>query len=556
MIPHFTAAEKAVHYPEDRKAFLGMKPYTKLILLILFIALLGAAWFQYFFFGLPPDAATSFLSQQTDEPIGFPVWIRLSHWVNFFFLLLIIRSGLSILYDHPRLYWNNSCKPNSSWIRFTPVKIPLDRPYTAKEDARYINPIAGLPGYKHTVGIARVWHFLTVPFFVLNGAVFISLLFFTNQWKRLVPVSWQIFPDAWTVFVHYATFHFPVNVDGFYHYNAIQQLSYFAVIFILAPLAMLTGIAMSPAIENRFRWYPKLFGNRQSARSIHFLVMISYCVFIVIHVSLVAATGLVKNMNHMVMGTDSAESYTGLYIGIAIILMTIVFAILAHWLSWNKQRSLQKLQASTNGKIWKYTINRFKAKSNYEKKDITSYFWLNGKMPESSDWKNLAENNFADYRLKIGGLVENPVELSLQDLKEMGKEQNITMHHCIQGWSGIAEWAGLPLSKIIELVKLDPSVTTVAFYSFGEGMYGGIYYDTHTIGNCMKPDSILAWEMNYEPLSFEHGAPIRLRVENQLGYKMVKWIERIEFVRSPKDLGKGFGGKNEDDEYFDLMADS
>ncbi|QOW11825.1 hypothetical protein Q73A0000_16390 [Kaistella flava (ex Peng et al. 2021)] len=556
MIPHFTAAEKAVHYPEDRRAYLGMKPYMKMILLVLFIGIIGAAWLQYLFFGLPIDPSVAFLPVQPNEPEGFPVWIRLSHWVNFFFLMLIIRSGLSILYDHPRLYWNNSCKPNSSWIRFTPVKIPLDRPYTAKEDARYINPIAGLPGYKHTVGIARVWHFLTVPFFVLNGAIFIFLLFFTNQWKRLVPVSWQIIHDAWNVFVHYATFNFPVNVDGFYHYNAIQQLAYFGVIFILAPLAMLTGIAMSPAIENRFRWYPKLFGNRQSARSIHFLVMISYCVFIIIHVSLVGATGLVKNMNHIVMGSDSPGSYTGLYIGIVIILVTVGFAFLAHWLSWNKQRSLQKLQASTNGKIWKYTINRFKAKTDYEKKDITSYFWLNGKMPDSSDWKNLAENNFADYKLKIGGLVENPVELSLDDLKEMGKEQNITMHHCIQGWSGIAEWGGLPLSKIIELVKPDSSVTTVAFYSFGEGMYGGVYYDTHTIGNCMKPDSILAWEMNYEPLSLEHGAPLRLRVENQLGYKMVKWIERIEFVKSPKDLGKGFGGKNEDDEYFDLMADS
>ncbi len=556
MILHFTEAEKAVHYPEDRRAYLGIKPYVKIILLVLFIGVLGAAWLQYFFFGLPANPSSPLAALQPGEPSGFPVWITLSHLVNFFFLMLIIRSGLSILADHPRLYWNNSCKPNSSWTHFTPVKIPIDKAYTAKEDARYLNPIAGLPGYKHTVGIARVWHFLTVPFFLLNGAVFIFLLFYTNQWERLVPVSWKIVPDAWNVFVHYATFNFPVEPNGFYHYNAIQQLSYFAVVFILAPVAMLTGMAMSPAIENRFHWYPKLFGNRQSARSIHFLVMIAYCVFIIIHVSLIAATGLVRNMNHIVMGTDNAESYTGLYIGIAIILATIAFAFLAHWLSWNRQRFLQSLQASVNGRIWRLTINRFKPKAHFQKKDITSYFWLNGKMPESAAWKKMAENNFADYKLKIGGLVENPVELSLEELKEMGKEQNITMHHCIQGWSGIAEWGGLSLSKIIELVKPDSSVTTVAFFSFGEGLYGGTYYDTHTLDNCMKPDSILAWEMNYEPLSLGHGAPLRLRVENQLGYKMVKWISSIEFVQSAKDLGKGFGGKNEDDEYFDLLADS
>ncbi|MEO8772855.1 MAG: molybdopterin-dependent oxidoreductase [Gelidibacter sp.] len=556
MIAHFTAAEKAVHYPEDRQLYLGMKPYMKIILLVVLIGTIGAAWFQYLIFGLPIDPSATFSITQPSEAYGFPIWINLSHWVNFFFLMLLIRSGLSILFDHPRLYWDNSSKPEKQWIRFTPLKIPKDKFWTAKEDARYISPIAGLPGYKHTVGIARVWHFLTVPFFVLNGAIFIFLLFYTNQWQRLVPVSWHIVPDAWNVFVHYATFNFPVEPNGFYHYNAIQQLSYFGTIFILAPLAMLTGMAMSPAIENRFHWYPKLFGNRQSARSIHFLVMIAFCAFIIIHVSLIAITGLVRNMNHIVMGTDSSQSYFGLYIGIVIILTTIAFAFLAHWLSWNKQRSLQSLQASVNGKLWKYTINRFKVKKNYQKKDITSYFWLNGKMPESAEWKNMVKNNFADYKLKIGGLVENPVELSLEELKEMGKDQNITMHHCIQGWSGIAEWGGLPLNKIIALVKPDPNVTTAAFFSFGEGLYGGTYYDTHTLDNCLKPDSILAWEMNYQPLSIEHGAPLRLRVENQLGYKMVKWIERIEFVKSPKDLGKGFGGKNEDDEYFDLLADS
>lgn len=556
MIPHFNQSEKAVHYPADRHAYIGIEPYMIVVLLVLFFGSCGAAWLQYLLFGLPADPSLAFAPVHSDGPSGFPTWISLSHWVNFFFLMLLIRSGLSILYDHPRLYWDNSCNPEKQWIRFTPLKIPKDKFWTAKEDARYISPIVGLPGYKHTVGIARVWHFLTVPFFVLNGAIFIFLLFYTSQWERLVPVSWEIVPDAWSVFVHYATFHFPVEPNGFYHYNALQQLAYFGVVFILAPLAMLTGLAMSPAIESRFNWYPKLFGNRQSARSIHFLVMISFSIFIIIHVSLVAATGLVRNMNHIVMGTDNTRSNTGLYIGIAIILATITFAFLAHWLSWNKQRFLQSLQASINERLWRLTINRLKPKSFYQKKDISPYFWLNGKMPESEEWKNMAKNNFADYKLKIGGLVGNPVELSLKELKEMGKEQNITMHHCIQGWSGIAEWGGLPLSKIIELVKPDSSVTTVAFYSFGEGLYGGAYYDTHTLDNCMKPGSILAWEMNYEPLSLGHGAPLRLRIENQLGYKMVKWIERIEFVKSAKDIGKGFGGKNEDDEYFDLLASS
>lgn len=556
MFTHFNTAEKSVHYPADRRMYVNVKPYILVIAGLLVFGLIGAAWLQYLLFGLPPDPSLSIAPTTSTDPVGFPFWLSLSHWVNFFFLVLIIRSGLSVLVDHPRLYWNNGCTPRSEWIRFTPIKVPDDKVWTAKEDARYISPALGLPGYKHTIGIARVWHFLTVPFFLLNGAVFIVLLFCTNQWKRLVPVSWKILPNAWNVLVHYATFNMPVEPNGFYHYNAIQQLSYFGVVFILAPLAMLTGMAMSPAIENRFHWYPKLFGNRQSARSIHFLVMIAYVIFIIIHVSLVAATGLVRNMNHITIGTDDATSRTGLLIGTGIVLAIIAFCFFAHWLSWNKQRLLQYLQAAINGTLWRITVNRFNPQAYYQKKDISPFFWPNGKMPESEIWKKLAENNFTDYKLKISGLVENPVELSLKELKNMAKEQNITMHHCIQGWSGIAEWGGIPISKIVELVKPYPSVTTVAFYSFGEGLYGGYYYDTHTLDNCLKAQSILAWEMNYETLPLIHGAPLRLRVENQLGYKMVKWVSKIEFVQTYKSLGKGFGGKNEDDEYFDLLADT
>jgi sulfoxide reductase catalytic subunit YedY len=348
----------------------------------------------------------------------------------------------------------------------------------------------------------------------------------------------------------------PVEPNGFYHFNALQQLSYFGVVFILAPLAMLTGMAMSPAIENRFHWYPKLFGNRQSARSVHFLIMIAYIIFIIIHVALVAATGLVKNMNHIVTGTDDSTNLTGLYIGIGIVLATAVFCIVAHWLSWRKPRLLQHLNAAINGNLWRITLNRFKPKNYYQKKDISPYFWPNGKIPSSEQWRKLAENNFKDYKLKIGGLVDNPIELSLQELKNLGVQQNITMHHCIQGWSGIAEWGGLSISKIVELVKPHAAATTVVFYSYGEGLYGGFYYDTNSLDNCLKPQSILAWEMNYKPLPLVHGAPLRLRVENQLGYKMVKWISAIEFVETYKDLGKGQGGKNEDDEYFDLLANT
>jgi DMSO/TMAO reductase YedYZ molybdopterin-dependent catalytic subunit len=129
------------------------------------------------------------------------------------------------------------------------------------------------------------------------------------------------------------------------------------------------------------------------------------------------------------------------------------------------------------------------------------------------------------------------------------------MHHCIQGWTGIAQWAGVPLQKIVDLVKPSRNAVTLAFYSFGEGLYGGAYYETLTVEDILKPQCILAWEMNYARLSPLHGAPLRLRAENQLGYKMIKWIRSMEFIATHKTLEKGQGGKNEDDEYFDLIAD-
>ncbi len=129
------------------------------------------------------------------------------------------------------------------------------------------------------------------------------------------------------------------------------------------------------------------------------------------------------------------------------------------------------------------------------------------------------------------------------------------MHHCIQGWTGIAEWGGLSLERLVELVQPKAEVEVVVFYSFGEGLYGGEYYDTQSLENVLHPQCILATEMNYESLGRLYGAPLRLRVENQLGYKMVKWIKSIEFVTSEEKVGEGYGGKNEDDEYFDLIPD-
>lgn len=549
----FDDAHRAVHYPADRRFRIWIRPSILIGIGIAILSVIVAAWFEVAVAGMPRvPAVPQIFPNNFAGPHGFPVWVRYCHFFNFLFVMMLIRSGLSILMDHPRLYFNDGCTPGSEWIRFTPLKVPRDRIWTAKDDARYISPLVGTPGYRHTVGIARVWHFIDVHGFIITGIIFIAMLFDTEQWRRIVPTSPLVLLQAWNTFVHYATFHLPPEPNGFYGYNALQQIAYFTVVFVFGPLAIATGIAMSPAVVNRFPWYARIFGGRQSARSIHFLTMFSFLAFLVVHVTLIVMTGFARNMNHIVMGTDDLKPI-GMYLGFVGIGVVVLSWIVAYYISWNHPRAVQHALKSVTYPMQILTLNRLLPQQKYTEKEISPYFWPNGKMPIRDDWKHLAENGFDGFRLKVGGLVKNPVELSLAELEHLGKVEHITMHHCIQGWSGIAKWGGIPMQKLIELVQPKPEAKVVAFFSFGEALYGGPYYDTQSLENVQKPQCLLASRMNGQQLPQVYGAPLRLRVENQLGYKMVKWIERIEFIESEKLLGKGEGGKNEDDEYFDLL---
>ncbi len=168
----------------------------------------------------------------------------------------------------------------------------------------------------------------------------------------------------------------------------------------------------------------------------------------------------------------------------------------------------------------------------------------------------LAANDFRDYRLSVGGLVANPVSLSLAELRALGEQSQVTKHNCIQGWTAVAEWAGVPLARVLAEVRPGRAARHIVFYAMddkgeteGEGRYGYFYgtLPLHLAGN---PQCILAMEMNGAPLPIEHGAPLRLRVETQLGFKMVKWIIGIELVADVTHIGMGMGGWREDQQYY------
>jgi DMSO/TMAO reductase YedYZ molybdopterin-dependent catalytic subunit/thiosulfate reductase cytochrome b subunit len=553
----FDEAHRKLHVPDDRRMVVILRRrYIVWIVVIVAVPIL-LAWLQVLVLGIhsasaPANGITA--SAPNGEPRGFPVWIRWTHFANLFFLFLLIRSGLSILMDHPRLYWDDDCTPGTEWMRFTPIDVPKDRVWTAKDDARYISPLIALPGYKHTPGMGRSWHFITDYGFIVVGVIYVGMLFVSGQWPRLIPTSWAIVPYAWSALVHYATFHFPAEPDGYYAYNALQQLAYFGVVFIMAPLSILTGIAMSPAVDSAFPWYPRIFGGRQGGRSIHFLLLCGYVAFTIVHVSLVFSSGAQRNFNHIVLGTDDTRSL-GLLLGCVGLAVVVASWVVAHGVAWRYPRLIQRLHKAL---IFPLELRvgasaRFNPAERYTREDVSPYFWANGKMPDSDEWKGLAGRDFGDYRLRVGGLVENPIDLSLDEIRELGHDEHVSLHHCIQGWSGIAQWGGISMVRLIGLVKPLPGARVVEFISFGEATFGGIYYDTQRLEDVVKPECLLAYEMNDGPLSHVHGAPLRLRVENQLGFKMVKWIREIRFVETEETIGEGHGGANEDQEYFDLL---
>ena len=553
----FDEARRRVHVPDDRRMVVILRRQYIIWLVVVAAVPILLAWLQVLVLGIhsasSPVAGIT-VGAPNGIPRGFPIWIRWTHYANLFFLFLLIRSGLSILMDHPRLYWNNDCTPGTEWVRFTPIDVPQDRVWTAKDDARYISPLIALPGYRHTPGMGRSWHFITDYGFLAVGIIYVGMLLVSGQWPRLIPTSWAVVPYAWETFVHYATLHFPAEPNGYYTYNALQQLVYFGVVFIMAPLSILTGIAMSPAVDNAFPWYPRLFGGRQGGRSIHFLLLCGFVAFTIVHVSLVIWTGAQRNFNHIVLGTDDTRSL-GLIIGCAGLALVIASWIVAHVVAWKYPRLIQRLHKALilPLELRVSASPHFDPAERYTRQDISPYFWANGKMPDSDEYKRLAADGFRDYRLRVDGRVEKPVDLSLDEIRALGHDEHVSLHHCIQGWSGIAQWGGISMVRLISLVKPLPDARVVEFISFGEGTFGGVYYDTQRLEDVVKPECLLAYEMNDVTLPEVHGAPLRLRVENQLGFKMVKWIREIRFVETEKSVGDGHGGANEDQEYFDLL---
>ena len=216
------------------------------------------------------------------------------------------------------------------------------------------------------------------------------------------------------------------------------------------------------------------------------------------------------------------------------------------------QKVLSLLESVEGGNRWllRLLTGRNKLAKEFSEKDISRYFKPNGNPPPfTKEYVMNAMSDWPFWKLEVGELVKQPLQFSLDNIKALPARTQITRHDCVEGWSAIGKWKGVPLSEIIKLVQPDPQARYVIFYCMDTDTEGNNFYESIDLYDAQHPQTILAYEMNDQPLPVEHGAPLRLRVETQLGYKMAKYIQRIEFVAGFKEIAQGKGGYWEDRGY-------
>lgn len=209
-----------------------------------------------------------------------------------------------------------------------------------------------------------------------------------------------------------------------------------------------------------------------------------------------------------------------------------------------------------NDHLQRLVVDRAALAPEFRPDQMSPRFRTNGTAnPASPEYAAMVAENFAGWRLNVGGLVARPLDLSLAQLRSMPARAQITRHDCVEGWSAIGKWHGPTLKSILRVAGVRDAARYIVFTCADRyGGAGPLYYETIDMIDALHPQTILAWAMNDKVLSVGHGAPIRLRVERQLGYKHAKYVMAIDAVASLAGIGKGKGGYWEDRIGYDWYA--
>ncbi|HZS12152.1 MAG TPA: molybdopterin-dependent oxidoreductase, partial [Nitrospirales bacterium] len=263
----------------------------------------------------------------------------------------------------------------------------------------------------------------------------------------------------------------------------------------------------------------------------------------------------IENVSHMVFGGATESPGVAIAIFFGGLFGVVVFHIAATMLTRRYPEQFQRLSTAILEPVIRRLLGGLYSRQAYRPVDRSPAFRVNGYPPVSAEYTMLARNQWAEWRLEIVGLVEQPLRLSLADLRALPAMRQTTKHNCIQGWSGVAEWAGVPVAVILDLCRPRSEAKWIVFHAFEQAEYSPrSYYEALTLAEARQPQSILAYDMNGQPLPAQYGAPCRLRIESKLGYKMVKYLRAIEIVDDLRHVGRAMGGYREDYQYYEKVA--
>lgn len=233
-----------------------------------------------------------------DAPVGFPAWLAIGHGLNTFLLLFVFRTAWEL---------RGKKRPSAFWTRNNTGLL------TTK-------------GAPVRIGIPLWFHLTVDALWVLNGLIYVVLLLATGHWVRIVPTSWEVIPNAVSAGIQYVSLYWP-SENGWFNYNSLQLLTYFITVFIASPLAILTGLRLAPGLASKWRRFERMFP-RKLAVGTHVAVFFWFIGFTIVHVGLVFATGVLRNLNHMYGGTDEVSWSGAIVFGVLLVLMVVAWVAL------------------------------------------------------------------------------------------------------------------------------------------------------------------------------------------------------------------------------------
>ena len=430
---------------------------------------------------------------------------RITHWtwaVALFFLLL---SGLQIFNAHPTLYvgeqsgfeFDNSILSIKAELDANDVPQGVTTVFGRRFETTGVLGASGpgdspsyrafpawatLPSYQD-LATGRVVHFFFAWFFVAAFLVwFVSSLISGHLRRDILPSAADIRALPKSIGDH---LRFRFHHDG--RYNGLQKLSYAGILLVVFPLIVLTGLTMSPGMDAAWPFLTEVFGGRQTARTIHFLCMLLLVAFFLVHIFMVVAAGPLNEMRSIVTGwyrTDPDTNDGGRTAMSRIVVNRRKFLTVAGVAAatvplsgcdaldgfLSGQSGVRGFMASANGltyRVQRLLIGADQLAPEFSASEVRQGQRPNGSTdPEEDDYLKLKANAFADYRLSVAGLVEKPASYSLAELRNMPARTQITRHDCVEGWSCIAKWTGVPLAKILDEARVKPEARFVVFHCY------------------------------------------------------------------------------------------